>query len=441
MRHFQKRLAAAVCAVLTAAMMGALPAEAYWLRQSGDVDLDETFGVKDVIAFQKYLLGVGRIDGGDNADFDGNGVLDVMDLAYMKRALLHKGSLTPRPGIWYAYNGNSSLFYWFGEDGTGRTIWQFSGEEDSFTFDYDGRDMTLHHALWDDHATVAVYSLSEMALFYPDGTRESLYWYGDMTMEELAFYTDEVLIGLSKDYYQNATGIYPRLAEVTHVTRDTVKIYLYDYEDDHEIPRATYTVNWATATGIDDAGNVIDLSGAPSVGGVMHNGVYAATGDLPDHYYYFAEDGSGVDAEQSYSAVAYLTWAVDGRVLTISYPDGGSEICDIVSVAGDDLTIRHRSTSQTETLDYLGDFRFEDFVYFPNDVLGQLSLDYYEMQTGYRPGAYEATIGEDGLIAIRLYDDMGDRESTVTWYYIDRYTAMGEDLIGNPVDLHSNAAG
>ena len=64
----------------------------------------------------------------------------------------------------------------------------------------------------------------------------------------------------------------------------------------------------------------------------------------------------------------------------------------------------------------------------------------WEVQTGYRPGAYEATIGEDGLIAIRLYDDMGDRESTVTWYYIDRYTAMGEDLIGTPVDLHPNAA-
>ena len=57
---------------------------------SGDFNQDGSFTVTDVIALQKWLLGIPAAKAGDwkAADFHRDGVLDVYDLALMKRKLL-----------------------------------------------------------------------------------------------------------------------------------------------------------------------------------------------------------------------------------------------------------------------------------------------------------------------------------------------------------------
>ena len=60
------------------------------VKPNGDISNDGSFSVVDVIALQKWLLCVPGTETANwrAADFDGNGVLDVFDLAFMKRALL-----------------------------------------------------------------------------------------------------------------------------------------------------------------------------------------------------------------------------------------------------------------------------------------------------------------------------------------------------------------
>jgi hypothetical protein len=56
----------------------------------GDVNGDGTFGVTDVVLFQKWLLAVPDtvLANWEAADFDADGGLDVFDLAMMKTALI-----------------------------------------------------------------------------------------------------------------------------------------------------------------------------------------------------------------------------------------------------------------------------------------------------------------------------------------------------------------
>ena len=54
----------------------------------GDVDADGTVAVVDVVALQRYLLMVGTLNDAAQADMNEDGVVDVFDLALLKRAVL-----------------------------------------------------------------------------------------------------------------------------------------------------------------------------------------------------------------------------------------------------------------------------------------------------------------------------------------------------------------
>ena len=46
-----------------------------------------------------------------------------------------------------------------------------------------------------------------------------------------------------------------------------------------------------------------------------------------------------------------------------------------------------------------------------------------------------AQTNEDGSVAIQVYENLGDHNSTAAWYTVDRITAAGTDGSGNEVDL------
>ncbi len=56
----------------------------------GDVTMDGEFGVTDIIAVQKWLLGIGNLEEWNRADFNGDNQVDIFDLALMKRTLLNR---------------------------------------------------------------------------------------------------------------------------------------------------------------------------------------------------------------------------------------------------------------------------------------------------------------------------------------------------------------
>ncbi|MBQ4465805.1 MAG: hypothetical protein II916_07575, partial [Oscillospiraceae bacterium] len=93
-----KLLTAGLCAALmaTSPMLHASAAR-QTTRYFGDVDLDRSVGVSDLILLQKYLLGLQPITSEKAAicaDVDQDGVVDIMDLAMLKRYVLN-GTLIP----------------------------------------------------------------------------------------------------------------------------------------------------------------------------------------------------------------------------------------------------------------------------------------------------------------------------------------------------------
>lgn len=54
----------------------------------GDADDNGTFGLTDVVMLQKWLLGAGTLTNWRAADFNGDKIIDIIDLVLMKRALI-----------------------------------------------------------------------------------------------------------------------------------------------------------------------------------------------------------------------------------------------------------------------------------------------------------------------------------------------------------------
>ena len=61
-----------------------------FVTQYGDVNLDQEVSVMDVLMLQRYMLGLpAEIENWKNADLDKDGVIDIYDLAILKRGLTH----------------------------------------------------------------------------------------------------------------------------------------------------------------------------------------------------------------------------------------------------------------------------------------------------------------------------------------------------------------
>ncbi len=75
---------------------------------------------------------------------------------------------------------------------------------------------------------------------------------------------------------------------------------------------------------------------------------------------------------------------------------------------------------------------------YSDDELCTMALRYYASSSNYRP-EHAVVDGTDGnTVSIHLYDDTdGTHTATSAWYFIDRMTGKGENVIGNAVDLNA----
>ena len=73
---------------------------------------------------------------------------------------------------------------------------------------------------------------------------------------------------------------------------------------------------------------------------------------------------------------------------------------------------------------------------YSDDELCSMAIRYYASSSNYRPDHAEVDGTDGNTVSIHLYDDTdGTHTSTSAWYYVDRMTGKGENVIGNPVDL------
>ncbi len=68
---------------------------------------------------------------------------------------------------------------------------------------------------------------------------------------------------------------------------------------------------------------------------------------------------------------------------------------------------------------------------YSDDELCNMALQYYVNKTGYTPGHVD--IGTNGVI--HLYDVVTNHTATCDWYYVDRDTGIGTNMLNEPIDL------
>ena len=166
-------------------------------------------------------------------------------------------------------------------------------------------------------------------------------------------------------------------------------------------------------------------------------GLWWALGDGVDCYYRISADGSGSVTQQEDGAVALLNWETEGDAVRFRYEnENASASAEIHTDSADTLTLVF-GQGHTEHWQYQGDKTIEQFRFISNAGLCTFAKMYLYRQTGHYVNGAQATADETDpqIIAIRLYDDMGDHTAASAWYYVNRFTGKGTDLLGDPVDL------
>lgn len=154
-----------------------------------------------------------------------------------------------------------------------------------------------------------------------------------------------------------------------------------------------------------------------------------------ERYFRFYDDHNGVVLDQETGMGLGFTCelTVDGGTFHFGAPDTSDPVKFIWS---DENTLSMIwDNGKREGLVFLRDNGAEEYPFYSNEQLTTMALDYYEALTGYRPSMAAAIINLDEMIAIQLYDVVGDHISTSDWYTVDRYTAVGTNVTGDPIDL------
>ena len=77
---------------------------------------------------------------------------------------------------------------------------------------------------------------------------------------------------------------------------------------------------------------------------------------------------------------------------------------------------------------------------YTDEELCVMAQFYYGSRHNYIPDRIETEGAENGIVTIHLYNELPDHTATLAWYYIDRETGKGTDLLEEPVDLTEPAA-
>lgn len=167
-------------------------------------------------------------------------------------------------------------------------------------------------------------------------------------------------------------------------------------------------------------------------------GVWLAATDVgySNYYYFNAEEQNG-----SYVSLDY------GLGMPFSYEGSGKQLVFLMgdeAVAHPAVVEEHAPAEFTlvwednlpETLTFVSEGTLEDFHFYSNDELAQMAMDFYSEDVETPPSQYGAMTNEDNTVTVQLYDNLGDHNSTSAWYIVDRFTAMGTNLLtGEEIDL------
>ena len=166
-------------------------------------------------------------------------------------------------------------------------------------------------------------------------------------------------------------------------------------------------------------------------------GVWWAIDAGIDGYYEICADGTGAFVDQANGLGVGLTYEVFGDKVT--FHKAAADVTDtaVVTAVSDTEIDLTWDDGHTEHWNYMSEGTLGGFTFYTNEQLGQMAQAYYKAETGYAPGSIGVNADPENPrnVNIQLYDSLGDHNSTAAWYSVDRFTAKGNDLNGNAVDL------
>ena len=172
---------------------------------------------------------------------------------------------------------------------------------------------------------------------------------------------------------------------------------------------------------------------------VFTAGTWLATSDAgSQQYYFFDADGTSgrTSSLENGMGLGFAYEYADGQAVFHMGSADDSTSCS-VQQEGDTITFGWEHGS-TERLTYVSELGADDFVFYSNEELCDLALAYYRATNSEASENLTAAAAgnEDGSVAIQIYENLGDHNSTAAWYTVDRMTGQGVNAnTGDPVDL------
>lgn len=155
-----------------------------------------------------------------------------------------------------------------------------------------------------------------------------------------------------------------------------------------------------------------------------------------ERYFFFTDAHNGSFLTQENGTGLGFTFDMDGEntaVFHMGAVDDNSRA--EVTRIDDSILMLLWEDGTSETLNKLPNDPKEPFSFFSNEDLCARALAYYEQKNSYRPSAAAAMSNADGTIAIQLYDNLSDHNTTCDWYTVDRYTGIGTNIMQEEIDL------
>lgn len=169
-------------------------------------------------------------------------------------------------------------------------------------------------------------------------------------------------------------------------------------------------------------------------------GVWLAATDVgySNYYYFNAEEQNGSYASLDYGLGMPFSYEGSGKQLVFLMGEDAHAHTAVVEEGADESFTLIWEDNLAETLTFVSEGTLEDFHFYSNDKLARMAMEHYtgESEDDTPPAQYGTMTNEDNTVTVQLYDNLGDHNSTSAWYIVDRFTAMGTDLLtGEEVDL------
>lgn len=188
-----------------------------------------------------------------------------------------------------------------------------------------------------------------------------------------------------------------------------------------------------------EAGEIEDAAGTEAKSSIsIKPGTWSAYTDGLHTSYYFFYDGEQGGSNLYVDMGMGLGFMYDLNGNDAVFHMGGPDDNSPASLEQPDANtlIINWSDGRQETLRYLSSATADEFVFYSNEELCDMALNYYEAASGYRPSLSEAIVNSDDTVTIQLYDNMGDHNATAAWYTVDRTTGAGtDDITGEAIVL------